>query len=243
MRSRAPKITHPRRVESSYLLSGLVKCKTRRRAFSGQEAKSGQFAYYVCQSIMKRGKDAWDSPRLNARRFEEMGVDRIRSNILTPGNILALVRVVEEQIDVAVQEQGKRLQTIENEIEDVKRKLDRVWRHIETVDASARLWEHRERRERLEDAAADARGHPLPAQHGPGRRGGHLGLRPGHEPVLQRERDDRTQGIHRDLLKDVFVMPGTALLPYTIPMPDDSRIPGRNAEEMALNGEVLFARR
>ena len=26
---------------------------------------------------------------------------------------------------------------------------------------------------------------------------------------------------------------------YTIPMPDDSPIPGRNAEEMALNGSVL----
>ena len=25
----------------------------------------------------------------------------------------------------------------------------------------------------------------------------------------------------------------------TIPMPDDSRIPGRSAEEMALNGSVL----
>ena len=28
IRSRAPKITHPRRVGSSFLLSGLVRCKT-----------------------------------------------------------------------------------------------------------------------------------------------------------------------------------------------------------------------
>ena len=41
MRSRAPKKTHPRRVGSTYLLSGLVKCKACNRAFSGQEAKSG----------------------------------------------------------------------------------------------------------------------------------------------------------------------------------------------------------
>ena len=34
-------------------------------------------------------------------------------------------------------------------------------------------------------------------------------------------------------------MPGDALMRYTIPMPDDSRIPGRNAEEMPLNGSVL----
>ena len=34
-------------------------------------------------------------------------------------------------------------------------------------------------------------------------------------------------------------MPGNALMRYIIPMPDDSRIPGKDAEEMALNGSVL----
>ena len=34
-------------------------------------------------------------------------------------------------------------------------------------------------------------------------------------------------------------MPGDALMRYTVPMPNDSPIPGRNAEEMALNGSVL----
>ena len=34
-------------------------------------------------------------------------------------------------------------------------------------------------------------------------------------------------------------MLGYALMRYTIPMSDDSPIPGRNAEEMALNGSVL----
>ena len=79
MRARAPKTSHPRRVGSTYLLSGLVKCKACNRALSGQDAKSGQFAYYVCQSIMKRGKNACVTPRLNARRFEQMIVDKIDS--------------------------------------------------------------------------------------------------------------------------------------------------------------------
>ena len=35
MHSRAPKVTHPRSVASSYLLSGLVRCKACKRAFSG----------------------------------------------------------------------------------------------------------------------------------------------------------------------------------------------------------------
>ena len=40
-------------------------------------------------------------------------------------------------------------------------------------------------------------------------------------------------------VKEIVVMPGNAVVRYTVPMPDDSRIPGRNAEEMALNGSVL----
>ena len=90
MRSRAPKVAHPRRVGSTYLLSGLVKCKACNRALSGQDAKSGQFSYYVCQSIMKHGKDACETPRLNARRFEELVVGKIRSNVLTDSNIRGL---------------------------------------------------------------------------------------------------------------------------------------------------------
>ena len=58
MRSRAPRKAHPRRVGSSYLLSGLVKCRACRRAMSGQDSKGGKFAYYVCQSLMKRGSGA-----------------------------------------------------------------------------------------------------------------------------------------------------------------------------------------
>ena len=128
MRARAPKQSHPRRVGSTYLLSGLVKCKACNRALSGQDAKSGQFAYYVCQSIMKRGKDACTTPRLNARRFEQMIVDKIRSNILTEGSITELVKAVDEEMDGIANDQRKRLTTIDDELEDVKRRLGR---HLE----------------------------------------------------------------------------------------------------------------
>ena len=40
-------------------------------------------------------------------------------------------------------------------------------------------------------------------------------------------------------VKEIVVVPDNAMVRYTIPMPDDSPIPGRDAEEMALNGSVL----
>ena len=244
MRSRAPKIAHPRRVGSTYLLSGLVKCHRCNRALSGQDAKSGQFSYYVCQSIMKRGKDACDSPRLNARRFEELVVGKIRSNVLTEGNIRALVKVVDEQMDGVAREQRKRLETIEDELEDVKRKLGRIWHFVETTDidmadASDRIKEHRERQSRLEDAAADARAILSQRRAVLDDVNTIAAYAQDMSEFLKESELTERRAFIETFVKEIVVMPGDALLRYTIPMPDDSPIPGRNAEEMALNGSVL----
>ena len=40
-------------------------------------------------------------------------------------------------------------------------------------------------------------------------------------------------------VKETVVMPGDALMCYTVPMADDSLIPGRAAEKVTLNGSVL----
>ena len=162
LRSRAPRKAHPRRVGSTYLLSGLVRCKACNRALSGQDAKSGKFAYYVCQSVMKRGSGACDAPRLNARRFEEKVVGKIRENVLTESNIRALVKMVDEEMDGIAKEQRQKLETVEAELVNVKRRLGRLYDLAETTDLDIddfkpRIRDHRERQERLEATAQEAR--------------------------------------------------------------------------------------
>ena len=112
----------------------MVKCQTCKTALTGRFAQSGKYAYYVCQSDIKLGKDAGDTPALNARCFEELVVAKIRSYIPTEGNIQDLVKVVAEEMDGVAREQRKRLKIIEDELEDVKRQLGRSWRHIEMTD-------------------------------------------------------------------------------------------------------------
>ena len=151
MRSRAPRRTHPRRVGSSYLLSGLLRCQTCGKAMTAAEAKSGKYTYYGCHSLLKRGSGTCKTPRLNAKNFEELIVTNIRENVLTESNIRDLVKLLDEEMDGVAAEQRERLQSIEEELEEVKRRLGRIWQAIETTDiemadASDRIREHRERK-------------------------------------------------------------------------------------------------
>ena len=247
MRSRAPKVAHPRRVASTYLLSGLVKCKRCKRALSGQDAKSGQFAYYVCQSIMKRGKDACHTPRLNARRFERMIVDKIRSNILTEGSINELVKAVDEEMDGVAGEQRKRLKTIDDELEDVKRRLGVIWNALETsnielADASDRIREHRERKERLEDAAADARAVLSERRAYLDDVNTIAAYAKDMKDFLEESELTERRAFIESFVKEIIVIPGDALIRYTIPIsqstPKTLLLLGGRSEEFRVGNEA-----
>ena len=198
MQSRAPKKVNPRRVSSRYLLSGLAKCETCGKVMTAAEAKSGKYTYYICHSLLKRGKGTCETPRLNAKKFEKVIVDEIRANILTESNIRDLVKLLDEEMDGVAHEQRERLETIEGELEDVKRRLGRIWNFIETsdtemADASDRIRGHRERKEKLEIAAEEARALLKERRH-------HRHLRRGDERLPQDQRADRDQGL-RPLLR------------------------------------------
>ena len=223
MRSCAPKINHPRRVGSSYLLSGLVKCKTCNRALSGQDSKSGQFSYYVCQSPMKRGSGACDTPRLNARRFEELVVGKIRSNILTDGSIRALVKVVDEEMDGVASEQRKRLQTIDSELTDVRRRLDRLYNLVETTDldmadVTPRIRDHRERQQRLEISAEEARAILSQRREVLDDVKTITAYAQDMSEFLNESELTERRAFIESFVKEIVVMPGNALMRYTIPI-------------------------
>ena len=244
LRRRAPKVVNPRRVGSSFLLSGLVKCKTCNRALTGQYSKSGQFPYYVCQSLMKRGKEACKTPRLAARRFEEMVVNKIRSNILTDGNIRALVKVVDEQMDGVAGDQRKKLQTIEKELADVRRRLDTIYNLVETTevemaDFTPRIRQHRERQERLEYSADQARAALAQRRNVLDDVNAIAAYAQDMSAFLKESELTERRTFIASFVKEVIVMPDDALMRYTVPMPEDSFLAGGVTEKVALNGSVL----
>ena len=243
LETRAPSVTHPRRAASPYLLSGLAKCETCDKALTAAEAKSGKYTYYVCQSILKKGSGSCDTPRLNARSFEDIIVSNIRDNILTESNIRDLVKLLDEEMDGVAREQRQNLETIEAELEEVKRKLDRIWHFVESTDldmadASERILEHRHRREQLEAAAEEARAVLAERRELLDSADTIAAFASEMSEFLKTSELTETRAFVRSFVREVQVKPGAATIIYTIPTPEDSPIGGADAAEIALNGGV-----
>ena len=229
--SRAPNKMNPRRASSPYLLSGLVRCETCGKAMTAAEAKSGRYTYYICHSLLKRGKGTCETPRLNAKSFEKLIVSEIRENVLTESNIRDLVKLLDEEMDGVAREQRERLETIDEELEDVKSGWVASGRSLRPLTSR---WPT----PRSASGAPGAQG-----EVGDRRRGG-PGPSVGPAPVpgqretiatfaaemsefLKTSELTETKAFVRSFVKEIVVKPGRAAIVYSIPTPDDSPIEER----------------
>ena len=226
MRNRAPKVQRPARVGSRFLLSGLLKCGVCGRPYSGQGAKSGQFAYYICGTLFREGAGMCSARYLNAPRVEDFVVEKIRERILTEETIVELVTLVAEEIDAMAGELSGRLDVIDAELGDVQSRLQRLYEALETSDLtlevlSPRIFSLRHREEQLEAAREDA--------------DGQLEQRrvefPTTEEIKEYVADFREflkegtfperKALIRNFVEGIEVVGDEATLTYTIPMPSD----------------------
>ena len=242
--SRAPKTVHPRRASSPYLLSGLLRCKKCGKNLSASEAKSGKYTYYVCQSLLKLGPEACSAPRLNARAFEKLIIDQIRDNILTESNIRDLVKLLDEEMDGVASEQRERLSAIEEELEDLNRRLGRIWQAIETTDieladASERIREHREHKEKLEIAAEEARALLSDRRRLLDSADTIATFAEGMSEFLMTSELTETKAFVWSFVKEIKIGSDSADILYTIPTPEDSPIGSVDNAEVSLSGRVM----
>ena len=226
MRDRAPKVRRPARVGSRFLLSGLLKCGVCGRPYSGQGAKSGQFAYYICGTLFREGAGTCSARYLNAPRVEEFVVEKIRERILTEETIVELVKLVAEEIDAMAGELAGRLEVIEAELGDVRRRLERLYEALETSELtlevlSPRIFSLRHREEQLEAARDDAatqleqRRVELPTTEEI------KGYVADFREFLQEGTFPERKALIRNFVEGIEVTGDEAVLTYTVPMPND----------------------
>ena len=134
MRERAPKVQRPGRVGNTYLLSGLLRCGVCGKPYLAQGAKSGQSAYYICGTLFREGAGTCSARYLNAPKLETFVVEKIRERILNEETIVALVQLVAEEIDAMGGELSGRLEVVEAELSDVRKRLEKLYEAIETSE-------------------------------------------------------------------------------------------------------------
>ena len=226
MRDRVPKAQRPARVGSKFLLSGLLKCGVCGRPYSGQGAKSGQFAYYICGTLLREGAGTCSARYLNVSRLEAFVVEKIRERILNEETIVELVTMVAEEIDAMAGELAGRLEVIEAELGDVRRRLERLYEALETSELtlevlSPRIFSLRHREEQLEAARDDAETRLEQRR---------VAL-PNTEEIAEYVADFRDflkdgtfperKALIRNFVEGIEVVGDEATLTYTVPMPND----------------------
>ena len=229
MRDRAPKVQKPASVGSKFLLSGLLKCGVCGRPYTAQGAKSGQYAYYICGTLSKEGAGTCSARYLNAPRVEDFVVEKIRDRILTEETIVELVTMVAEEIDAMAGELAGRLEVIDAELDDVRRRLERLYDALESSELtlevlSPRIFSLRHREEQLEAAREKAetqleqRRVELPTTKEI------KGYVADFREFLKEGTFPERKALIRNFVESIEVVGDEAELTYTIPMPNDGVI-------------------
>ncbi len=131
LKARGPKLTHPRRIASEYLLSGLLKCGVCGNAMSGHSTKSGKFFYYRCGNASKRGPEECPGHWLPKEKLEHFVVDKIRNHILDDGNLTELANITKEEVDSKIRSQREQLEVLDSQIKDVELRLEHLYDALE----------------------------------------------------------------------------------------------------------------
>lgn len=156
LRERAPGRTHPKRVISKFLLSGLVRCGHCGKALVGADAKGGKFTYYACGTIIKKGAGSCRGGYLNSSKFESQVIRKIKENILTTSNLYKLVEMVNNEMDSTSHNYQDDFNVVSAEILDTNRRLENLYDAVESgkidlSDLSPRIRDLRLRLENLKD--------------------------------------------------------------------------------------------
>ena len=226
MHERAPAQQRPARVGSQYLLSGLLRCGVCGKPYSGQGAKSGKFAYYVCGSLLREGAGTCTARYLNAERVEDFIIDKVRERILTEETITELVTLVAEEIDALAGEVNGRLTAITAELADVETRLENLYQALETkqlpIEAlSPRILSLKARQDQLVAAREEAedqlerRRVELPTSKEI------KGYVADFREFLKEGTFPERKALIRNFVQGIEVVDGEATLTYTIPMPSD----------------------
>ena len=141
------------------------------------------------------------------------------------------MKLVNEELDSVIREQREKVDVVDQELNETRRRLDRLWQAVEATDLEIndilpRIREHKDRQEKLEIAADEARAILTVRMAGFGDEDTIAAYVKEMSDFLIESELTETRAFIRSFVKEIGVVPGKAVIRYTIPMPEDSPLKG-----------------
>jgi hypothetical protein len=154
-------VTHPREIDSPYLLSGIMRCGKCGAAMVGHRG-GYRYRYYMCGNARRKGREVCPSPILRKDEVEGFVIDRIKGYILTEENLEELVKLTNEELAQTCAEEREKLEVIESQIADIDSRLGKLYDALETGEfrsgeLAPRIEALFQKKEELQRAKTEAR--------------------------------------------------------------------------------------
>lgn len=135
---------HPRRINSSYLLSGLLFCAKCGKAMQGGAAKSGRYHYYACYSRSRISNSVCECQPISTPKIETAIIGKLQTHVLTEENLIELLRLTNEEIGRMTSDSDTRITALQRQLNEKERRLERIYDaieagHITGTDISPRV--------------------------------------------------------------------------------------------------------
>lgn len=168
MASRSPQKSHPRRLTSPRLLTGILRCGECGAAMTLATGKSNTYFYYRCTTRTRKHLDLCSSKMVSMEKFDRLVLNALADKVFTLSRVAAMLTELKNRLKqdngVNIQELTKRLQVIQFRLnnlidaiadntvekEDVKDKI--VELKQQKADVSAKIASHQQSPQALVDS-------------------------------------------------------------------------------------------
>ena len=223
---RAPRVIHPREVDSPYLLSGIIHCARCGAAMVGHRGGC-RYRYYMCSNTRRKGREVCPSPVLRKDKVEEFVIDRIKGYILTEENLEELVTLTNEELAQTCAEEKERRKLLEAQIAEVDSRLGKLYDALETGEFKGgvlaprmqALSQKKEELQRAKSEAEEAMRYEAVDMTNPKVVGDYVG---DMRDLLAKSSITEQRSFPKSFMERIEVGDSEVKMYYTIPMPPNS---------------------
>lgn len=131
LKARNPKALPPRVVTGPILLTGIATCASCGGGMTLRTGKSGRYRYYACATCAQKGKEACKGRSIPMDKLDDLVVERLASQLLTPEHVGQLLRGLMDRQTAKDEDYANRLTALRGKLADAEGRLRRLYQLVE----------------------------------------------------------------------------------------------------------------